>query len=423
MTDGAPRGLLRTTFRSLSHRNFRLYFFGQLASMIGTWMQSVAQMWLVYRLTGSGLDLGLVSFMRQFPTVLLGPWGGVIADRFDRRMVLIATQALSMIPAFLLAGLTLSHAVKVWHVYSLALCLGLIKSVDNPARQAFVVDMVDKEHLTNAIALNSSVFNAARAFGPALAGLVVALVGEGVCFLLNGLSFLCVIAGLLAMHMPRRQRRLQGQKTLRAIADGAGYALSRPHIRALLLMVGLGSMMGVPYTALMPLFAGGVLHAGPMGLGLLSGASGVGALLAALTLAARTEARGLGRWVAGAACGFGLSLMAFGTSRSLALSVGILVCTGFCMVLLLASSNTMLQLFAPDHLRGRIMSLFSMTYMGSVPLGAMLSGGLSDHIGAPWTVAGGGAIVLLAGLTMALSLPRLRRYAQAEREESQPVEV
>jgi len=423
VAEDARRGVLSATFRSLHHRNYRLFFFGQLASLIGTWMQTVAQLWLVYRLAGTGTDLGLVGFMGQFPVALMGPWGGVVADRFDRRRVLLVTQVLAMLIAAVMAALTLSGEVRIWHVYFLALSLGLVNGVDMPTRQSFVVDLVGKEDLSNAIALNSSIFNAARVLGPSLAGIVVAAVGEGVCFLLNALSFLFVIASLRAMRMEPRQRPERDRNIARSMVEGAVYVWSRPHIRAILIMIAVGSLTGMPYTVLLPIFAGSILNAGPLGLGLLSAAAGLGALCAALTLAARRSPRGLGAWVAAAACGFGLTLIGFSLSRNLLLSLVALTATGFCMVLMMAACNTLLQTFSPDHMRGRIMALFSMTFMGTAPFGAMLAGGLTDRIGAPWTVAGGGLLCLAAGLTMAASLPRLRRHARAEREGSRAPEA
>ena len=400
-----------TLLRSLRHRNFRLFFVGQLVSLIGTWMQSVAQSWLVYRMTGSALLLGTIAFLGQFPVLVLAPVGGIVADRRGRHGVVIATQVTSMLLAFALAALTLSGTVRVWEVGLLAALGGVVSAFDIPARQAFIVEMVGREDLPNAIALNSSMFNGARVLGPAVAGVMVAMIGEGWCFLINGISFLAVIAGLLMMRLPDLPHAALSPSPARDVIEGFRYAWDTVPIRALLLLLGVISLWGMPYTVLMPIFADRVLDGGPRALGLLMGATGVGALAGALTLAARTSVRGLGRWAAWAAACFGATLVLFSASRSLVLSELVLVLVGFSMMVQLASSNTLIQSMVPDRLRGRMMSLYSMMYMGMSPFGALLAGALAHHVGAPAAVATGGALTMLAAALFWSRIPAMRNEA------------
>jgi len=398
--------------RALAHRNFQLFFGGQLISLIGTWMQTVAQSWLVYRLTGSSLLLGTVAFSSQFPVFLLAPLGGTIADRHNRHRIVIATQVSSMLLALILAVLTLSGRIEVWQIAVLGGLLGVVNAFDIPARQSFLVEMVGREDLMNAIALNSSMFNGARVMGPAIAGLLVASIGEGWCFLANSVSYLAVIAGLLMMRLGKPRQPDRTVSPLESILEGFRYARRTAPIRALLVLVGLVSLVGMPYTVLMPVFADAILHGGARGLGTLMGATGVGALLGALTLANRRGLRGLGGWTASAAAGFGLSLMLFAVSRWFTLSAILLVLTGFCMMLQMACTNTLLQSMAPDRLRGRIIALYSMMFMGMAPFGALFAGVAAGHLGAPVTVAAGGAVCLLGAAAFASRLPRLRGEAR-----------
>ena len=399
---------LPSVFRALQHRNYQLFFAGQLTSLTGTWMQSVAQSWLVYRLTGSAVLLGVVGFSSQIPVLLLAPVGGSIADHHNRRRMLIATQTASMLLAFILAALTLAERVQVWHVVVLAAMLGVVNAFDIPGRQAFVVDMVGKEDLLNAIALNSSMVNGARIVGPALAGLLVSFIGEGWCFFVNGLSYVAVIIGLAWMR-PRPQTRGSHQNSaLSSIAEGFRFVWSATPIRALLLLLGLVSLMGMPYSVLMPIFADQILHGGPWGLGLLMGASGLGALVGALSLAARSGVFGLGRWVAFSSAGFGASLILFSMSRHFWLSVALLIPVGFSVMVQMASSNTLIQAMSPDHLRGRVMAVYSMMFMGMAPFGALFAGVLGEHAGAPVTVAIGGVVCIGGAIVFASRLPALR---------------
>jgi MFS family permease len=399
-------------FRALRHRNFRLYVGGQAVSLVGTWLQSVAQSWLVYRLTDSALLLGLAGFAGQAPVFFLAPLGGALADRVDRRRLLVGTQTASALLAGVLAALTLSGHVTIAHVFVVAAALGVVNSVDIPTRQAFVVEMVGREEVPNAIALNSSAVNAARIVGPAVAGILVAAVGEGWCFALNAASFSAVILALVSMRVPARAASSHAP-ALRAIADAFAFVRRNPPVRALLLLLGVVSVVGMPYAVLMPVFADKVLGVGASGMGVLLGATGVGALAAALLLATRTSARGLGRWVAGSATGFGLTLVAFSLSRSVPLSAGVLLFTGFFMMLQMAASNTLLQMLTPDALRGRIMAFYSMMFMGMAPFGALGAGAAAARLGAPLTVAIGGAVSVAAGAFFAWRLPALRAGARA----------
>jgi len=411
LTDGknsaAALSRLATTLRALRHRNFQLFFSGQLISLIGTWMQTVAQAWLVYRMTKSALLLGSVGFASQIPVFLVAPFGGITADRVNRQRLVIATQTASMILAGILAALTLSGHVHVWHIFVLAGLLGVVNAFDIPGRQSFLVDMVGKEDLMNAIALNSSMFNGARVIGPAIAGVLVAKIGEGWCFAANSISYIAVIVGLLLMRVHSAPRASK-HSPIEDIVEGFRWANQTRIIRALLLLLGLVSLVGMPYTVLMPIFADQILHGGALGLGVLMGATGVGALFGALTLAAKTGVKGLGRWVAFACGSFGISLFLFSFSRSFWLSVALLLPAGYSMMLQMACSNTLVQTIVPDQLRGRVMSLYSMMFMGMAPFGAFFGGALAHHIGAPVTVAAGGVACVIGAIWFGRVLPDLR---------------
>ncbi len=395
-------------FRALRHRNFKIFFAGQLISLVGTWMQQVAQSWLIYRLTGSPLLLGAIGFAGQFPIFLLGPFGGHVADRYDRRRVLVATQSMSMLLAFTLAFLTLTHHVAEWHLFALACLLGIVNAFDLPARQAFLSQMVEREDLINAIALNSSMFNGARIAGPAVAGILVATIGEGWCFFVNAVSYIAVIAGLLMMTVPRFTAAPATQSMWANVAEGFRFVALTPPVRALLVLIGVVSFTALPYTVLMPLFADRIFHSGSRGLGILMGAAGVGALLGSIALALRSHVFGLGRWVAIACAIFGGSLAAFAFSRSFVLAAVILCISGGAMMVQMASSNTLVQSMVPDELRGRVMAVYSMMFMGMGPLGALVAGSAAESFGAPITVATGGAITVLAAIVFGLRLPALR---------------
>jgi MFS family permease len=391
----------------LRHRNFQLFFSGQMISLTGTWMQSVAQAWLVYRLTNSALLLGSVGFASQIPVFLVAPLGGITSDRTNRQRLIIATQASSMILAGILAWLTLTGRVHVWHIFVLAALLGIVNAFDIPGRQSFLIDMVGREDLMNAIALNSSMFNGARVIGPAVAGILVARIGEGWCFAANALSYIAVIAGLLMMNVQSPARSTE-HSPLEDIVEGFRWVNQTRIIRALLLLIGLVSLVGMPYTVLMPVFADKVLHGGARGLGVLMGATGVGALFGALTLAAKTGVKGLGRWVTTTCAILGISLVCFSFSTSFWLSVVLLLPCGYSMMLQMACSNTLIQTMVPNHLRGRVMSLYSMMFMGMAPFGAFFGGALAQRVGAPITVAAGGVACVLGAIWFGRALPDLR---------------
>jgi MFS family permease len=406
------RSKLSLALRAFKHRNYRLFFSGQMISLTGTWMQSVAQSWLVYKLTGSAAMLGLVGFSGQIPVFLLAPIGGAFADRHNRRHILIFTQTAAMLLAFVLAALTLTNRVQIWHVFVLASLLGIGNSLDIPTRQAFVVDMVGKSDVINAIALNSSMVNSARIIGPAAAGVLVEMIGEGWCFFANAVSYIAVIIGLLLMKINTRELSPSPGSTFDSIVEGFTYVARTGPVRALLLLLGLVSLIGMPYVVLMPIFADKVLRHGASGLGLLMGASGVGALAGALTLAMRRAIRGLDRWVAFSAAGFGASLILFSLSRWFWISVMLLVPVGFSMISQMASSNTLIQAMVPDNLRGRVMAVYSMMFMGMAPFGAILAGALAQRLGAPTTVTIGGAVCIVAAAAFWSRLPALRHEAR-----------
>jgi MFS family permease len=402
---------LPATLRALKYRNFQLFFSGQLISLIGTWMQNVAQSWLVYRLTGSSVLLGLVSFSGQIPVLLFSTLGGIAADRFSRRHVVIATQAASMVLAAALAILTLTHHVQIWHVFVLSALLGVVNAFDIPARQAFIMDMVGREDLINAIALNSAMFNASRVAGPAVAGILVASIGEGWCFFANAVSYIAVLAGLLLMHVTRHER-VATTSPLEDVVEGFRFVLHNAPIHALLIVVGVASLAGTPFSVLMPIFADKILHGGPQALGWLMGVSGVGALAGALVLATRKHVRGLGRWVVVAGAVYSVALIGFGYSRLLWLSCALMLPIGFAMMIQFGACNTLIQTMTPDSLRGRVMSVYSMVFMGMAPIGALIAGAVAEHTGAPLALAGGGAICLLVAGGFAMWLPRIRPGAR-----------
>lgn len=402
---------ISVALRALRHRNFQLFFSGQLISLTGTWMQNIAQAWLVYRITGSSLLLGSVGFAGQIPVFLLAPLGGIVADRYRRHRVIIAMQCAAMLLAFIFAGLTLAGSIQVWHIFVLAGLLGMVNAFDIPARQAFLVEMVGREDLMNAIALNSSMFNGARIVGPAIAGVLVASIGEGWCFFGNGVSYIAVIIGLLLMRVERRPRPAPASP-LQHIIEGFRFARRAAPIRGVLILLGVVSLVGMPYSVLMPVFADKILHGGARGLGILMGATGVGALLAALALAMRSGLTGLGRWITFAAGGFGSALVLFSLSRHFWLSAALLVPVGFSMMLETSSSNTLLQAMVPDELRGRVMALYSMMFMGMAPFGAFFGGALADRIGAPLTVMIGGIVCCGAAMLFGLRLPGMRVEAR-----------
>ncbi len=404
----APNGL-RQTFRSLRHRNYRLFFIGQGISLIGTWMQQIAMTWLVYRMTGSAFLLGVVGFSSQIPAFFIAPVAGVYADRLNKHRIVVTTQTLAMLQAFTLAGLTLFHLIQVWHIIALSLFMGIVNGFDMPTRQAFVIEMVGRrEDLPNAIALNSSLFNSARLIGPSIAGIVVSVVGEGLCFFLNGVSFIAVIIALLSMRLPPHAGTQVDANVILRLKEGFRYVLGSLPIRSILMLLGLVNLLSV-HLVLMPVVASDILHGGALELGLLMGSIGCGAVIGALYLASRGSVRGLPRIIARASGLFGLSLVAFSFSRDLALSMSLMVLSGLGMMIQMASSNTIVQTIVDDDKRGRVMSLYSMAFLGMAPIGNLLGGSLATTIGTPATVLVSGIVCLGGTVLFTLNLPAFRR--------------
>jgi MFS family permease len=395
-------------FRGLRHRNFQLFFGGQLISLVGTWMQTLAQSWLVYKLTHSAALLGAVAFAAQIPVLFLGPIAGIVADRHRRHRIVIATQTAMMIQSLLMAALTLAHLITVSEIFVLAFLLGLCNAYDIPARQSFLVEMVGSEDLMNAIALNSSIFNSARIVGPAIAGILVAKLGEGMCFLINGLSFIAVIVGLLLMKISSPRPDLSGAGKFQQLKEGLRYASRNVAMRSLLVLLGVISLLGMSYVVLMPIFADQILHSGARGLGWLMTSSGFGALLAALWLASRKHVLGLDRVVALASMGFGVSLILFSVSRMFWLSFILLVPAGFCLMVQMAATNTLIQSIVSNDMRGRVMGLYTMMFLGMAPFGSLLAGFLAQHFSAPAALLVGGSACIVSAGVFGLRLRHLK---------------
>lgn len=404
----ASRSRLPETLRALRHRNFQLFFAGQIVSQVGIWMQPVAQAWLVYRLTGSSVLLGSIGLCTQLPTLLLAPIAGMIADRHSRHRIITCAQIGAMLQAIVLAWLTLSGQVQVWQIFVLAACLGIITGFDHPTRHAFVVEMVGKQDLMNAIALNSSLTNAARIIGPAIAGIVVASFGEGWCFLINALGFTAGIFTLLRMRMPNTVRAPHAGSGLANLIAGFKFVRDTAPVRAIIVLLGLSGLVSMAYGVLMPIMADKILYGGARGLGLLMGANGLGSLLGTLTLATRSGLRGLSRLIALCAFGFGVSLILFSISRHFWLSMALMVMVGFCMFLQFSAMNTLVQAMVPDHLRGRVMAVWSMSFLGVLPIGGFISGALAKPLGAPFTVMLSGIGALAVAAHYWLRLPSYR---------------
>ncbi|PIS29189.1 MAG: MFS transporter [Candidatus Marinimicrobia bacterium CG08_land_8_20_14_0_20_45_22] len=397
-------------FRSLHHRNFRLYFYGQSISLIGTWIQRIAVPWLVYSLTDSAFLLGLVGFAGQIPTFLLTPFAGVLVDRWNRRTILITTQVLAMIQSLLLAFLFFDKSLGVWHIVFLSVFLGCINAFDMPVRQAFIVDMIEKRaDLGNAIALNSSMVNSARWIGPSIAGVLISLTGEGICFLLNGISYIFVIVFLLLMKIPPQKENSQNTDVLQELKEGFNYTFGFTPIRYIIFLLALVSLMGMPYTVLMPVFAKNILHGGPHTFGFLMGASGIGALVGALYMASKKGVLGLGKNIPLFSAVFGVGLIAFALSRSFLFSLILLLITAFGMLIQMTASNTILQTITDDDKRGRVMSFYTMAFMGTVPFGSLLAGALASSVGAPNTLIIGGVTIIIGAVVFARKLPELRK--------------
>jgi MFS family permease len=395
-------------WRALRYRNFRLYFSGQSISLLGTWMTRLATTWLVYHLTHSALLLGVVSFAGQIVSFLLGPFAGVWVERLDRRRLLVWTQAAAAIQSLALAALTLTHRITLGEIVALTVLQGLINAFDMPARQSFLIQMVDdRNDLSNAIAVNSSMANGARLVGPAIAGLIIAAVGEGWCFLIDGLSYFAVIASLLLMRIKPLDIRRQPTSMLEQVREGWDYIRTSQPIRTILLLFSLLSLMGYSYSVLLPLFAAQVLHGGAATLGWLTGASGVGALASALSLAVRKSVVGLTRMLQIAAAMLGAALILFGLSHTLWLSLALMIIVGFGMIQGASVSNTIIQSLVPEDKRARAMSFYTMAFFGAAPFGSLLAGALAHRIGAPHTVILTGAFCVAGSLWFMLELPKI----------------
>ena len=411
---GNPISELPARFRALKHRNFQLFIIGQLISLIGTWMQTTAQQWLVYKLTGSVASLGIFGFASQLPMLLLAWMGGYVGDRYNRHRGVMVTQSCSMVLAFLLATLTLSHVIREWQLIAIAFLVGIVNAFDVPIRQAFFVHMVGKEDLPNAIALNSSIFNGARVVGPAIAGFAIVLVGEGWCFFLNGVSFIAVLVALWMMKIERSAPRQKDASPLRSFVQGFRFAMSDLPIRSALLMLCTLSLFGLQYSVFLPIYAHDILHGGARALGLLMSAAGVGAVLGALQFAARTHYKGLSKWIAAtcATCAIGLIVMS--QARSFWLCVAVLFVVGFAATSQMAATNTIIQERVPEELRSRLMAVYATMFMGVQPIGALLAGGIAKRIGTPDAVLLLGSLVLVGCILFVwLVVMRLRPAEEA----------
>lgn len=398
-------------WRALRHRNFKLYFFGQSISVIGTWMTRLATTWLVYHLTHSALLLGVVSFAGQIVSFLLGPVAGVWVERLPRRKLLVWTQAAAAVQSLAMAALTLAHVITLWEIIALAALQGVINAFDMPGRQAFLVQMIqkgeDRADLCNAIAINSSMANGARLIGPAIAGLVVAAVGEGWCFLIDGLSYFAVIASLLLMRIQPLEIRRNKASMFEQIREGWEYVRTFRPIGTILLLFSLLSLMGYSWSVLLPIFAVQVLHGGATTLGWLTGAAGIGALVSGLSLTIRKSVVGLTRMIQIAAAILGSALILFGLSHTLWLSLALMVFVGFGMIQAASVSNTIIQSLVPEDKRARVMSYYTMAFFGSAPFGSLLAGALAARIGAPHTVIVTGAFCLAGFLWFTFELPKI----------------
>ena len=400
----------KTIFRSLQYRNYRLFFSGQSISLIGTWMQRIAMPWLVYHMTGSAFQLGLVSFAGQIPTFLLAPLAGVVTDKYSKYKVLLITQILSLIQAFILALLSLTGAIQIWQIVLLSIALGCINAFDTPSRHSFVIEMVEKkEDLGNAIALNSMMFNGARLIGPSVAGMMLATAGEGICFLINAISYIFVVVSLLFMHVKKKEEKRESGKLLDDMKEGLNYTFGFPPIKHILILLGVASLMGSSYQVLMPVFAKEVLQGGSGTFGFLMGAAGSGALVGALFLASRESLIKLGRIIPVAAALSGAGLVALSFSRNFPISLLLMVIIGVGMMLHAASSNTILQTITDDDKRGRVMSFYTLAIMGTAPFGSLLAGSLAKIIGTPYTILIGGISCIIGAYFFYRKLPELKK--------------
>ncbi len=398
---------LSNMFRALRHRNYRYFFVGQFFSVVGSWIQSIALSWLVYRLTNSAFQLGLVGFVSQIPILLLVSFGGAVADRFNKHKIVIITQTISMILAGILAALTLTDAITIWQIYIIAALLGTTNAFDAPARQAFIVSLTGREDLINAISLNSSMVNGARVIGPAIAGAVIGWVGEGWCFFINSVSYIAVLYGLFRIDVGPFVPPAPSQSgPIKQIREGCRYIFSHFPFAALMMMVAMMSMMSSAQLVLMPIFASEILHGGPKTLGYIMGFYGLGALIGALALASRKNALGVERWIAVSSIATGIFMIVFSLSDIIWFSAIIMALLGIGVILQLASSNTLIQTMVPDTLRGRVMAFHAMMFVGMSPIGSFISGTMAQKIGPEITVAIAGACLSAGGVFFSLNLHR-----------------
>src|SRR5512133_1882510 len=401
---------LETIFRSLKYRNYKLFFSGQSISLIGTWMQRIAMPWLVYDMTGSVLLLGIVGFAGQIPAFLLAPVGGVFTDRWNRYHLMVVTQILLMLQAVILAWLALAGIIQVWHIMALSLFLGGVGAFDVPARHSFVIDMVEKkEDLGNAIALNSLMFNGARLIGPSVAGIMLASTSEGVCFMLNAVSYIFVIISLLLMRLHIKETQVKEKRILKELSEGFRYTFGFQPIKHLIILLSVSSLMGMSYSVLMPVFAKEILHGGSNTYGFLMGAAGFGALMGALFLASRRSVLKLGRIVPASAMLFGAGLLGLSLSRVFPVSLVLMIFIGLGMMMQTAASNTILQTITDDDKRGRVMGFYSMAIMGTAPFGSLIAGGLAKIIGTPYTILFVGSATIIGGMYFLKKLPELKK--------------
>lgn len=388
------------TFRSFHHRNYRLYFYGQSISVIGTWIQRIATPWLVYRLTDSVLMLGIISFAAQIPTLIISPFAGVIVDQVNKYKLLVVTQILSLLQAAILAALYITQSIEIWHVVALNIFLGIINAFDAPARQSLLVELVEgKKDLPNAIALNSAIFNGARLIGPTIAGVLIAVTGEGICFLINALSYIFVVISLLRMKIPQTlELDLKSYNILQNLKDGFSYTFRSISIRSVLLLLSVSSLTAMQYTVLMPVFSREILHGNSTTFGFLMASAGIGAFIGTFILASKKNAEGLEKFISAGSFIFGIALVLFALNKVPLFSFALLFVVGAGMMLQTASTNTLIQSIVEEDKRGRVMSIYTMAFMGTAPFGSLLTGWLAKIINVSNTLLVCGFIVLLASL-------------------------
>jgi MFS family permease len=404
---------LKFILRSLSSRNYRLFFWGQLFSLSGTWIQMVAMSWLVYRMTNSAFMLGLITFLSQVPSFFFSPFAGVYVDRWNKHKTLIFTQIVLMLQAFTVAALTLTGNIKIWHIMLLSIILGLTNAFDMPVRHAFVIEMIeDRKDLGNAIALNSSLVNMTRLVGPAAAGIIVAKLGEGICFMVNGVTFIAVIIALLFMRIKKVKPVTIHRNVFSELKEGFRYSFGFPPIRDMLILLAVLSFAIMQYTVLMPVFAKDILKGGSDTLGFLMASTGVGSLIGAIYLASKKSVLGLGKIMAISTFLFGVTIIIFAFSKNFMLSMVILLLAGFGFIVLIAASNTILQTITDDDKRGRVMSFYTMAFIGVAPFGSLAAGAVADRIGGPLTIMISGIISIVCGVFFTLRLPKLKKIVR-----------